>query len=99
MVNDLAISRTDDANVLISASDDGTIRLWDLDSRTALGPPLGGHESGAQAVAVNSSLIVTGDGLGVLHGWDLITRRPIDLGIPGQGESISCLRFMERGPR
>jgi WD40 repeat protein len=40
-----------DGKTLVSGSDDGTVRLWDVAARTQIGKPLAGHKDGVRTVA------------------------------------------------
>ncbi|WP_160330292.1 WD40 repeat domain-containing protein [Streptomyces roseifaciens] len=60
----------------LTASQDGTVRLWDLDSAVTT-HELGGHGSEVNCVVAEEAdgifLAVTGCNRGVLRGWDLTT--------------------------
>ena len=45
------ITFSPDGKTLASASDDGTLRLWDVDTQQPKGPPLKGHTDWVQCVA------------------------------------------------
>ena len=44
LVTALALGLIEDRTAAVSAGDDGTVRLWDLEARAQIGEPLAGHE-------------------------------------------------------
>ena len=58
-----------------TACDDGSVRVWTRDGK--LQSILPGHENGATALAFlsDSSLLFTGDGIGIVRLWDISTRQ------------------------
>lgn len=46
-----SIAFSDDGKYLASASEDNTVRLWDIETSTAIGEPLLGHSSSVNSVA------------------------------------------------
>jgi WD40 repeat protein len=53
-----------DGRYIVSASDDGTLRLWDIATRQSIGGPLTGHQKEVNSVAVSP------DGLRIVSGGD-----------------------------
>ena len=48
----MAVGERHGRPVIVSGGDDGTVRVWDLDSGEPVLGPLTGHDGGVQAVAV-----------------------------------------------
>jgi len=73
VVTALAIGRLDGRDVIVSGSDDGTLRIWDAAGKTVR-DPLTGHTSGVNAVAVGRlngrDIIVSGSYDGTLRFWN-----------------------------
>ena len=62
----VAVGRAGDRDVIVSGSDDGTVRVWDAATGQPVGQPLTGHTGGVSAVAVGRAgdrdVIVSGGG-------------------------------------
>ena len=59
-VTPVAVSR--DGRWMVSGSEDGAVRRWDVECGVGIGDPLGGHEGGVLSVAMNEDddLIASG---------------------------------------
>lgn len=79
-----AIAFSPDGRQLVSASDSGTVRLWDTGTGAAI-RTLEGHWSSNQAVAFSSDgkVLVSALGDGTVRLWDAGTRA---VGNPGDGK-------------
>ena len=51
-VNAVAVGRAGDRDVIVSGSDDGTVRVWDAVTGHPVGAPLAGHDGRVNAVAI-----------------------------------------------
>lgn len=96
-VNALAISL--DQRMLASASDDRTVRLWDLVSGQEI-RPLVGHRDRVQAVAIspNGQMIASGGGDNLIKLWNPLTGEAIADLIGHQGP-INALTITADGQR
>ncbi|MER7313334.1 WD40 repeat domain-containing protein, partial [Streptomyces halstedii] len=81
-VNAVACTVVDGRPVAVTASDDHTVRVWDLATRQQVGAPLTGHTDEVNAVACTvldeRPVAVTGSDDHTVRVWDLVTRRCID---------------------
>jgi WD40 repeat protein len=74
--------------VLASASDDGTIRLWDPATATPLGTPLTGHTSTVEDLTVltrpdGRTLLASAGGDGSVRVWDPVSGHPVGVPLTG----------------
>ena len=72
----------DGTPVIVSGGDDGTVRVWDLESGDPVLGPLTGHDGGVTAVAVGAlpdgtPVIVSGSDDGTVRVWDLESGDPV----------------------
>ncbi|SDM15553.1 WD40 repeat domain-containing protein [Nonomuraea jiangxiensis] len=94
-VTALATGRLKGAPVLLSGSEDNTVRLWDLRTHRQIGPPspsgpVNGVETAALADVNGRSLAVTAEDDGTLRAWDAATGRPV--GAPFGGPAAGAAR-------
>lgn len=82
-----AVAVTPDGRLLLTGSDDGTARLWDLQSGRCL-QTFAGHTGEVSAVAVtpDGRFLVTGSPDGTVRFWDLAT-----------GNLLAILYHVDRG--
>ncbi|MFI6284070.1 WD40 repeat domain-containing protein [Streptomyces sp. NPDC051018] len=75
-VDALTVDGLDGSPVVVTGSEDGTARIWNLDDGTPVCPPLSGHSVHAEAVATarvgGRSTVLTSDG-DTLRVWDPAT--------------------------
>jgi WD40 repeat protein len=68
-----------DGKLLATAGGDGSVRMWDLATRQAIGAPLpadyGGDVTGV-AFSPDGKLLATAGGDGVVRLWNTATRQP-----------------------
>jgi len=79
--------------VLASASDDGTIRLWDLAAAAPIGAPLTGHTSTVEDLVVlpglrGTALLASVGGDGTVRIWDPITGRQVGEPLTGHTGNV-----------
>ena len=67
-----------DGRRIVSGSLDSTLRIWDRDSLTMLGPPLGGHVNAIRFLAITADdrFIVSGSADGSVRLWHLSDGHP-----------------------
>ncbi|MFD4656228.1 WD40 repeat domain-containing protein [Kitasatospora sp. NPDC058444] len=84
----LATAVVDGRPVVAAGSDDGLVHVWDLATRTLLGPPLRAADDDTAALATGRvagrSVLLTGGDDGTVRTWDLATLAPVgpDLVLP-----------------
>ena len=68
--------------MIVSGSDDMTVRVWDLATGAPIGRPITGHTSEVCSVATaqpdGGPVIVSGGGDRTVRVWDLATGAPIE---------------------
>jgi WD40 repeat protein len=83
----VAIGELDSRPVAVSASQDGTVRVWDLERCLPVGEPLRGHEDVVNAVSMGEldgrPIAVSGSNDATLRVWDL--ERGAQIGQPLHG--------------
>jgi WD40 repeat protein len=66
--------------VVVSGSDDATVRVWDLDARELRYAPLEAHQGKVNAIAVGDlhgrPIAISGGNDNTIRVWDLLTGRP-----------------------
>jgi WD40 repeat protein len=94
---------SDGTPVVVSGSDDRTIRLWHLHDGTPLGRPIAGHEDAVTAVAVGAlsdgtPVVVSGSDDRTMRLWHLDDGRSLAPPLPaaitavaiGEGTIVAC---------
>jgi WD40 repeat protein len=94
-IHSLRIAELDGDPILITASDDSTARLWNLDKLEGLEPPLAEHTGSVHAATVGrfggEELAFTGDEEGVVRAWNPASRSEIPVNLPRLQKWVSCL--------
>ena len=76
----VAVGRVDGRDVIVTGSDDGTVRVWDAATGTPIGAPLTGHTGWVRSVAVGRvdgrDVVVSGGDDGMVCCWDDATQHP-----------------------
>ncbi|WP_433440976.1 protein kinase domain-containing protein [Nonomuraea sp. CA-141351] len=78
--------------VMVTASEDGTVRQWDARTARPIGAPMPGHGDWVRAVATTTvngkSVAVTGSDDKTVRLWDLTTGRPIGAPLTGHTGAV-----------
>jgi WD40 repeat protein len=96
-VNSVAFSP--DGTILASASDDGTIRLWDMASWQLLGEPLRGHTAPIWSVqfSPDGRTLASASDDASIRLWDVATRRSLGEPLLGHSEAVNSVAFSPDG--
>jgi WD40 repeat protein len=89
--------------IVVSASDDATVRVWDLDARGLLYQPLEAHKGKVDAVAVGElrgrPIAVSGGNDRTVRVWDLNAGRPLGAPLVGHDRRVLAVAVGELGGR
>jgi uncharacterized protein YoaH (UPF0181 family) len=82
--------------IAITAGDDGTIRLWDLQARVPLTDPLPAHKDRVQQLATTTlpngqAIAITAGDDGTIRLWDLQARVPLTDPLPAHKDRVQQL--------
>src|SRR5215470_13002039 len=91
-----------DGKLLAITEADGTVRLWDLATRQAIGAPLRADTSGggvnAVAFSPDGKLLATAGGDGTVRLWNPATRQPAGAPLPAEPwGSVKAVAFSPDG--
>ena len=102
-VNAVAIGRAGDRDVIVSGSDDKTVRIWDAITGEANGGRLVGHGSAVTAVAIGRAgdrdVIVSGSDDKTVRIWDAITSAPLSSPLAGHDGAVTAVAIGRAGDR
>ncbi|MEQ8677369.1 MAG: protein kinase [Aggregatilineales bacterium] len=88
-----------DAGIVAFGAIDGSITLWDIESRQQLGQPLLGHTSLVfdLAFSPDGNSLASGDDEGVIMLWDVQSGQPMGEPLMGHSQGIQALAFNPNG--
>jgi WD40 repeat protein len=102
-VNAVALGRIGAREVIVSGSDDLTVRIWDARTGQPLGVPLAGHTGGVKTVALGRigerEIIVSGGGEGTVRIWDADNRQPLGAPLIGHRGPVNAVVLGRVGER
>ena len=99
----VAVGRAGDRDVIVSGSQDGTVRVWDAATGQPAGQPLTGHTGAVVAVAVGRAgdrdVIVSGSDDGTVRVWDAATGQPAGQPLTGHTGAVFAVAVGRAGDR
>jgi WD40 repeat protein len=96
----LSVAFSGDGKMLVSAAQDGTLRLWDVATRKPLGEPFSGHlhDSGRVAFSPDGSTVALAGGReGAVGLWDVTTRQPLGDVLQSNSIDVQNVVFAHNG--
>ena len=90
-----------DGHRLATASDDGTVRLWDADTGQPIGDPLTGHTDAVTSVAFSPDghRLASASADSTVRLWDADTGQPIGDPLTGHTGAVNSVAFSPDGHR
>jgi WD40 repeat protein len=102
-VNAVAVGQLGGRTVVVSGSDDGTVRVWDAAVGEPLGGPFTGHTGYVNAVAVGQlggrTVVVSGSDDGTVRVWDAAVGEPLGGPLTGHTDWINAVTIAQLGGR
>lgn len=98
-VRDVAIGTLDERPIVVSGSDDGKARVWDLATGTVIGRPFTGHRESVRTVCAGflgeRAVAVSGSEDSTVWIWDLATGTPLSSPIMGHRRMVRAAAIVD----
>ena len=95
-VQAVAIGRIGDRDVIVSGSEDGTVRVWDAAAGQPCGDPLTGHPGYVLSVAIgrigDRDVIVSGGEDGTVRVWDFSEGGSLVIDLLGAAAAVALAK-------
>jgi WD40 repeat protein len=90
-----------DGRLVVSSSNDKTVRLWDADAGLPIGRPMIGATDAVSSVVFSPDghHLISGSQDDTLRMWDAKTGKPIGQPIAGHTEAVNSVAFSQDGHR
>ena len=102
-VRAVALGRAGDRDVIVSGSDDGTVRVCDAVTGAPVGGPPTGHDGPVKTVAIGPAgdrdVIVSGSDDGTVRVWDAVTGVPVGGPLAGHDGPVRAVAIGRAGDR
>ena len=88
-----------DGTRVVSGSYDGTLRLWDVDSGSAIGQPTANMSDMVESIALSpdGTLVVSGGYDGTVQLWEVDSGEPIGTALDGHDHAVVRVAFSQDG--
>ncbi|KAG9034705.1 hypothetical protein FRB95_012891 [Tulasnella sp. JGI-2019a] len=88
-----------DGTVIVTGSEDHTLRLWDAKTGAAIGKVMRGHTGWLRCIAMSpdGTTVVSGSGDDTLRLWDAKTGAPVGQVMKGHTDSVRCVAMSPDG--
>ena len=91
----VAAGQVEGRSIIVSGSNDSTVRSWDANTGTPMGPPITGHRGPVTSVVIGQvdgrAVIVTGSHDKTIRIWDVNTGAPVISPIVGHGNTVTSV--------
>ena len=92
-----SVALSEDAKIIVSGHQDGTVRRWNVHTGESIGEPMSGHTKASNSVAIRENLIVSGSKDRSIYRWNATTGESIGSALQGHGGSVSCVAVSANG--
>ncbi|KAF5347993.1 hypothetical protein D9757_014686 [Collybiopsis confluens] len=94
-----SVSFSPDGQYIVCGSNDGTVKIWNVQTGHLVGKPYQGHASSASSVAFSpdGQYVISGSYDSTLKMWNAQTGQPIQMPFSGHSNSITSVVFSPNG--